>query len=275
MKKGIDVSYAQGKINWKKVKESDFGVEFAIIRAGYGKNGKCAVDTCMQANVRGCEEQKIPYGFYFYTYAKTVDQAVAQADFFVDTVKEFRPEYPLYLDLEDPSLQPLGREKISAIASAFCERVAQRGWCAGIYANLYWLHTYLTPESIAPYEIWLAQWRKEPTYEGTFGMWQNAVLGTRGEMGVDYTAYGSIDGIDTAVDIDRVFKDYPALIRQAGLNHLDSAAEPENPQEPSEPEGGDSSGEDGQTDGSHLTTLGKFIKLIMKFVRSILNNFSK
>ena len=35
--KGIDVSYHQGVIDWKKVKES--GIEFAILRAGYGRSG--------------------------------------------------------------------------------------------------------------------------------------------------------------------------------------------------------------------------------------------
>ena len=34
-KKGIDVSKWQGAIDWKKVKQD--GVDFAIIREGYGK----------------------------------------------------------------------------------------------------------------------------------------------------------------------------------------------------------------------------------------------
>ena len=33
-KRGIDVSYHQGKIDWGKVR--DAGIQFAIIRAGYG-----------------------------------------------------------------------------------------------------------------------------------------------------------------------------------------------------------------------------------------------
>lgn len=32
MKKGIDVSFAQGKIDWSKIK-----ADFAIIRAGFGR----------------------------------------------------------------------------------------------------------------------------------------------------------------------------------------------------------------------------------------------
>ena len=35
MKKGIDVSYHQGDIDWASVKAS--GIEFAMLRAGYGQ----------------------------------------------------------------------------------------------------------------------------------------------------------------------------------------------------------------------------------------------
>ena len=35
MRKGIDVSQWQGEIDWRKVKE--WGAEFALIRAGYGR----------------------------------------------------------------------------------------------------------------------------------------------------------------------------------------------------------------------------------------------
>lgn len=36
MMKGIDVSKWQGRIDWQKVKAA--GIEFAIIRAGYGSS---------------------------------------------------------------------------------------------------------------------------------------------------------------------------------------------------------------------------------------------
>ena len=36
--KGIDVSHHNGKIDWKKIKKS--GVDFAMIRIGYGDSKK-------------------------------------------------------------------------------------------------------------------------------------------------------------------------------------------------------------------------------------------
>ena len=64
--KGIDVSVWQGSINWKKVK--DAGVDFAIIRCGYGENTSSKDDSKFVANVKGCEANGIPYGVYLYSY---------------------------------------------------------------------------------------------------------------------------------------------------------------------------------------------------------------
>jgi GH25 family lysozyme M1 (1,4-beta-N-acetylmuramidase) len=51
MKKGIDVSFAQGKVDWSKVK-----ADFAIIRAGYGRGVHRCLQTGRDINVlRKCK----------------------------------------------------------------------------------------------------------------------------------------------------------------------------------------------------------------------------
>ena len=52
-KKGIDVSKHQGIINWNKVKKT--GIEFAIIRAGYGKS---TVDKYFTEEMQEAKEKK-------------------------------------------------------------------------------------------------------------------------------------------------------------------------------------------------------------------------
>ena len=47
----------------------------------------------------------------------------------------------------------------------------------------------------------------QTTYAGNFGLWQ-------------YSWEGSIPGISGGVDLDYAYKDYPAIIRNAGLNGL-------------------------------------------------------
>ena len=63
--KCIDVSDHQGKINWKKVKKS--GINYAIIRAGYGKNN---VDSQFANNIKGAIAAGIEHlGIYWFSYA--------------------------------------------------------------------------------------------------------------------------------------------------------------------------------------------------------------
>ena len=54
--KGVDVSYHNGTINWKKVAASD--VDYAIIRCGYGDNIKSQDDKKWAENVAGCGKKQ-------------------------------------------------------------------------------------------------------------------------------------------------------------------------------------------------------------------------
>lgn len=69
-KMGIDVSEHNGQINWEQVKAS--GVEFAIIRCGYGQNKTGQDDKQWIRNVTECERLGIPYGVYLYSYIKKI-----------------------------------------------------------------------------------------------------------------------------------------------------------------------------------------------------------
>lgn len=75
--RGIDVSHNQGVIDWKKVKAD--GVDFAIIRCGYGANQREQDDRQWLDNVLECEKYGIPYGAYLYSYADTVAKAKSEA----------------------------------------------------------------------------------------------------------------------------------------------------------------------------------------------------
>ncbi len=94
---GIDVSYAQGNIDWAKVKAS--GVAFAMIRACYGWDDDSQIDRYFRANVQGCEAVGLPYGLYHYSYAQTPEDAQKEAKFFLRVIDGCRPEYPVAFDL--------------------------------------------------------------------------------------------------------------------------------------------------------------------------------
>lgn len=201
LKKGIDVSYYQGDIDWERVKSA--GVEFAIIRCGYGMDVKNQDDEKFERNVTECERLSIPYGVYLYSYADSVAKAESEAAHTLRMLNGRKPLYPVYYDLENA--QTTGRcskEQILKIAKTFIGIMEANGLWAGIYANLYWNNTLLTDGWYNSKARWIAQWADNCTYGGEYGIWQ-------------YTSSGRIDGINGNVDLDYAYVDYPALISGA------------------------------------------------------------
>ncbi len=215
---GIDVSKWQGEIDWNAVKQA--GVEFAMIRSSFGNSD---VDPRFSENATRARESGIPCGAYHYCYAKSAEEAKREADFFLRTVSGQQLDYPLALDLEDSSLAPLGKEALTEIALSFLTAVQDAGYYAILYANLNWLNNLLNRERLSAFDVWLAQWAQTPTYTGEFGIWQ-------------FTSEGRISGISGNVDRDIAYKDYPQIIRDAGLNHLEGTTVPSEPINPPEEE---------------------------------------
>ena len=116
---GIDVSKWQGDIDWAGVKAA--GIRFAMVRASFGQSD---ADPSFVQNITQAQANGIPCGAYHYCYAKSVDEALKEAEFFLKTVKSYQLDYPLALDLEDGSLEPLGREALTEIAGAFLKAVS-------------------------------------------------------------------------------------------------------------------------------------------------------
>lgn len=69
---GIDVSKHQGYIDWQQVKNA--GIDFAIIRCGYGANTASQDDVRWEYNTSSCESLGIPYGVYLYSHADNTSE---------------------------------------------------------------------------------------------------------------------------------------------------------------------------------------------------------
>lgn len=92
--KGIDVSRWQGKIDWKKAKNA--GVEFAMIRGGYGENH---VDSRFHENARGANAAGIPMGIYWFSYALNPEMARKEAQYAVALARQYLVSWPLLMIL--------------------------------------------------------------------------------------------------------------------------------------------------------------------------------
>lgn len=204
--RGIDVSKWQGDIDWKKVSMS--GIDFAMIRSSFGN---MHTDEKLAANVAGCEKYGIPYGFYHYSYADSVAEAKKEARFFLSVIKNYSPEYPLVLDIENDHFKSMSRKQVTNIIIAFAKELENAGYYVSIYSFAKFFNDYVDMSKIENYDIWIACWGDEERlnsfYDGPYGMWQ-------------YSATGSVNGIDGEVDLDYAYKDYADRIRRAGLNNL-------------------------------------------------------
>ena len=188
-KKGIDVSFYQGKIDWAKVKSD--GIDFAIIQCGYGDNDSSQDDPQWKYNVSECERLGIPYGVYLYSYATTTTQAKSEAAHVLRLLNGHNPSYPVYLDMEEDRIKSLNPATKGQLAKTFCDTVSAAGYKVGIYANLDWWDKELTDSVFnnSSWSKWVAQYNTTCKYSGTYDLWQ-------------CTSEGSVAGINGEVDLN-------------------------------------------------------------------------
>lgn len=214
----IDVSTWQGNIDWSEVKAD--GVQGAIIRAGFGKVAS-QKDNKFERNYTNAKAAGMPIGAYWYSYATSVADAKKEAEVCLSILKGKQFEYPIYYDLEDPSMTGCGKSVLTQIATTFCETLESAGYYVGIYSNPNWLNNYLNYNTVKKYTLWLAHWGvSEPSYE--CGLWQ-------------YSSSGSVSGISGRVDMNWGYQDFPTEIKNGKFNGFGEAAEPVQPVEPSKP----------------------------------------
>ncbi len=208
MLKGIDISEHNGNIDMKKVRED--GVEFIILRLGYGKN-KSQIDKRFYENYGKAKENNISVGVYLYSYAINTEDAECEAKRVIDEIKNLRIEYPIFIDMEDAdgykAKRNVSNEMCIDICDTFCNFIEKAGYYAGIYANLNWLKNRINSNKLDRYDKWVAQWAKECTYNKQYGIWQ-------------YSSKGKIAGINGNVDLNYAIKDYKTIIESANLNHV-------------------------------------------------------
>ena len=156
--KGVDISVYQKGISFSALKQE--GVKFAIIRAGYGEKK----DYTMDKFVEDCKANGIDFGFYWYSYAMSVKQAEAEAEECSAVLKGLSPTYPVFFDMEEKKqISGLNTDTRTKMAIAFCEKIKQAGFKAGIYANPSFMENYYDKQRIiGKYDIWLAHWTESP-----------------------------------------------------------------------------------------------------------------
>lgn len=153
---GIDVSYYQGKIDWKKVremKEDGVQVSFAIIKA---TEGLASVDPYFQRNWREAAKVGIVCGAYhFFRPSKS---GKLQARLFLQTVKFEAGDLPPVVDIEH--LNGATEADMRKELMAFLDYVEERtGVKPIIYSGLTYYNDYLKGH-FDEYPLWIAHYYK-------------------------------------------------------------------------------------------------------------------
>jgi len=201
--KGIDVSKFQGNIEWDKVKEA--GIEFVIIRLGYRGYGfgTLELDEKFKQNIEGANEVGIKVGIYFFSEAITVEEAVEEAEFVLENIKDYVVEYPIVFDTEDISTADARANNLTydlrtQIVRAFCDTIKAAGYTPMIYANSRYMLTAIDLTQLNDIDRWFAYYGTSSKFPYSFNIFQ-------------YSETGKVDGIPVGVDLDISFVDYSKL----------------------------------------------------------------
>lgn len=232
MQNGIDVASVNGMVDWEQVKAA--GMDFAIIRAGWTfYEGGLEEDRLFARNMEGAAAAGLDIGVYVYSYDRSPQAARTAAQRLDRLLQPYKTiTYPVWFDIEDRWNLTAGKQLNTQICQAFLSSMEEAGYYTGIYSFANFLTGYLDREALSAYDVWVADYREPMGYDGPFGMWQYGIVGSQGLFGRDYTIRGQVPGLSGNCDVDYAYKDYPTIIRRAGLNHLDPYPEPGPDPEP-------------------------------------------
>lgn len=184
---GIDVSGWQGNINYAEVRNS--GIQIVYMKASEGSS---FVDPYFNENYENAKANNLKVGFYHYLTARSVEEAINQAKFFVSTISGKVPDCRLAMDFE--SFGNLNVEEINEIGLTFMQTVQNlSGKEMVIYSDTSNASNRFRGE-LTNYPLWVAQYEVyEPTPNGNWSTW----------VGWQYTSTGEVSGISGYVDRDK------------------------------------------------------------------------
>lgn len=239
--RGIDVSAHNGGVDFNKVKAAEYS--FAILRAGWcGHDGLIVrgkgYDARFDLNIQNALAAGLDVGVYVYSYARTPEAAKTAARQVLAMVGPHKLTMPIMWDFEDAGMYavkalngkpaPSTAAQNVAICKAFLGEIERAGYYAMLYTYTSFADNYLDMKALSAHDLWIADYRGYVGYKGPYGIWQ-------------HSSGGSVPGVSSArCDLNIAYRDYPAIIKAAGLNGLGAppapapAPEPEEPQPPAD-----------------------------------------
>jgi len=205
--RGIDISEHQRGFKLQNAKNC--GYDFAILRGGYtgwGTGVNYNKDACFEDFYNQAKNIGMPLGVYWYSCANNKQKGIDEANYLYNNcLKGKKFEFPIYIDVEENRWQLNNKKGVTDAIIGFCETLENKGYFVGIYASLSWFKNQIDTDRLNAYTKWVAAWSStKPSFKwNAFDVWQNSDK-------------GNVSG--TRVDTNELFRDFPSIIKGAGLN---------------------------------------------------------
>lgn len=203
---GIDVSRWQGKIDWKRVRQS--GIDFVFIKCSQGGSISAFAispftDSYFISNIEGAYAAGLKCGVYHYLTGTTHEDVIAEAEYVVRILAPFKSKiaFPIALDFEEARYRTFHKTYNAILIRLFTDVIKNAGYTPILYANKSFLKSYIDMSSLGDLDIWHARYytprscENVPTDINKMTVWQ-------------WTSTGRVDGISGNVDLDVGFFDY-------------------------------------------------------------------
>lgn len=189
------------------------GYDFVIIKAG-GHEGVYYKDADFGRHYGAAREAGFDIGAYYYSDAKNRAEGIEHAEHFARLISGKRFEMPVYIDFESEARKHGTRADNRDAIDGFCRRMEELGYFAGFYSYTGYLKGHIDYAPIIDrFAFWLADYTEKPNayFLDKCGMHQYS--------STSYAPSGK------RLDTNRLYADYPAMIRAKGLNGYPPASD--------------------------------------------------
>lgn len=191
---GVDLSEFNGDVNFIKLKEQ--GIEYAYLRIGWRGyiTPDIHVDKRFEEYYEKAKDAGIDIGIYFFSQAINETEAIEEANFVINMLKDKPINTYIAFDfetIEDKHARTnnLTRIERTKIAKAFLDTISNANYKPMLYTNYDWILHHYTASILQEYPVWYAQYSKKPQYKGHHLIWQ-------------YATNVKIDGISSNEGVD-------------------------------------------------------------------------
>lgn len=175
--KAVDISQYNIITDYKAMASE---IQYVGIRVGYrgSTTGIITEDKLFKTHIENCITNNIKNIFcYFYDQSVNELEAIEQANWVIDKIKSYNINLPIFIDSE-ASPNHTGRadnifkQQRTKNLLAFCNRIQELGYTAGVYASDSWLKTMVEFDQLKYFNIWCARYSTEKPTIPKYDIWQ-------------------------------------------------------------------------------------------------------